>query len=136
MLVVYPEEEEDMAHHVLADGFSLLQLFVLDIGVTKEVNVAQPHTFAQKRDGWGRKCESLFAPLYMFLRAPMDLGTSMVDVFSYNHNGWYVSEEQLARRLNSAMASTISVTKVKEVKNLLGCSFATALLAMYTGALR
>jgi len=126
------------AHHALADGFSLLQLFIFDICAAKELSVAQPKTFSAKKhnDGLGWKLYEMFIPLYMFFRAPIDIATGMVDVLSYNYNEWHVPESQLKRRLNSAMSSTISVQKIKHVKNICNCSFAAVLLAMYTGALR
>jgi len=122
------------AHHVLADGFSLLKLFILDICQEKRLILTQPENSAA--NSTGSKIQRFLGPFYMLIRSPIDIATALLDVLAYNHNEWHVPEKTLTRRLNSARSNTISVQKVKEVKNRCNCSFASVLLATYTGALR
>lgn len=107
---------------------------VVDIlGNSKNISSAQV-PFRGTRRKLHFICGRILKKLLLPFRIPLDFAEQMLEPLSSSE--WHVAETSLLKRDHVVMLDRFSVQHVKEIKNMLGVTFSSVLMAALSSALR
>lgn len=132
-------------HECLGDSFSWLQLFVMnicdcdndnhkfprfktDLEINQEILVQAGHKAS------GLSMKRLFQRITFPFKIPFDFSKQILE--PRDSNEWKVPETKLIKRDHLNIVDKFSVQHIKDIKNMLGVSFTSVLLAAATASIR